>query len=98
MFYTIAEYDLGNEVSIYSDVYSYGILLLEMFTGKRSTNNIFKDNMILLSFGKEKIWKQGQMILTFKINRKSQNSRVLDFDIWNLSFLFCGISKRKDEH
>ena len=57
MFYTIAEYDLGNEVSIYGDVYSYSILLLEMFTRKRLTDNIFKDNTILLSFGKEKIWK-----------------------------------------
>lgn len=32
------------------DVYSYGIILLEMFTGKRPTNDMFKDGMSLRRF------------------------------------------------
>lgn len=41
---------MGVEVSPQGDVYSYGVLLLEMFTGKRPTNIMFTDNLSLRSY------------------------------------------------
>ena len=37
-------------MSTYGDVYSYGILLLEMLTGKRPTDDMFKGGMDLHNF------------------------------------------------
>ena len=47
-----AEYGMGSEVSTYGDVYSYGILILEMFTGKRPTDEMFKDGENLHNYAK----------------------------------------------
>lgn len=43
----LAEYGSGCEVSSLGDVYSFGIVLLELFVGKRPTDDIFKDGMTI---------------------------------------------------
>ncbi|KAL1220199.1 putative LRR receptor-like serine/threonine-protein kinase [Cardamine amara subsp. amara] len=50
--YAAPEYGIGREPSIHGDVYSFGVLLLEMFTGERPTNELFGGNFTLHSYTK----------------------------------------------
>lgn len=45
-----AEYGFGGKVSTLGDVYSFGILLLELFTGKRPTGPMFDGNFGIREF------------------------------------------------
>lgn len=47
--YAPPEYGAGNMVSTHGDIYSYGILILEMITGKRPTDNMFDQGLSLRS-------------------------------------------------
>ncbi|WCJ44249.1 Receptor kinase-like protein Xa21 [Euphorbia peplus] len=51
--YAAPEYGLGAEVSREGDAYSYGILLLELMTGKRPTDSMFEKGLNLHKFAME---------------------------------------------
>ena len=80
MLCVIAKYGVGNEVSTYGDVYSYGILLLEMFTGKRPIDNIFQDNLNLHNFVKAALSERIADIIdpTLLCDREEGETRVND--------------------
>ncbi|KAM7481713.1 hypothetical protein LguiB_006296 [Lonicera macranthoides] len=50
--YTAPEYGMGGEISAKGDVYSYGILVLEMITGKRPTDPQFTEGLNLHNYAK----------------------------------------------
>ncbi|XP_058111013.1 putative receptor-like protein kinase At3g47110 [Magnolia sinica] len=50
--YIAPEYAMGSKASTEGDVYSYGILLLEMITGKEPTDDMFKEYLSLHHFAK----------------------------------------------
>jgi hypothetical protein len=41
---------MGGQISILGDIYSYGVLLLEMFIGKRPTDDMFKEGLSIQKF------------------------------------------------
>ncbi|KHG14432.1 hypothetical protein F383_17994 [Gossypium arboreum] len=65
--YAPPEYGMGSELSTKGDVYSYGILLLEMSTEKRPTDERFREGLSLRNFVKatlpERIIKVADPIL-----------------------------------
>ncbi|CAL5363826.1 unnamed protein product [Camellia sinensis] len=79
--YTTPEYGVGCEVLAYGDIYSFGILVLEMFTGKRPTDEMFKDGLSLHSFVKEALPCNVSEILDptlFQIEGEEEESFIRD--------------------
>uniref|UniRef100_K3ZM45 Receptor kinase-like protein Xa21 n=1 Tax=Setaria italica TaxID=4555 RepID=K3ZM45_SETIT len=48
--YAAPEYGAGNVVSTNGDIYSYGILVLEMVTGRRPTDSTFREGLSLREY------------------------------------------------
>ncbi|XP_010934695.1 receptor kinase-like protein Xa21 [Elaeis guineensis] len=76
--YIAPEYGLGSEISTRGDVYSYGILLLEMFTGKRPTDEIFNESIDLHQFVEMAFPTQIMNIIDPQLIRKEKYEIVND--------------------
>jgi len=58
-----AEYGAGNKVSTHGDVYSYGILVLELVTGKRPTDGSSTQGLSLCEYVKPGLHGSGSRVL-----------------------------------
>ncbi|CAN7074925.1 hypothetical protein Bca4012_090743 [Brassica carinata] len=47
--YAAPEYAMGGEISVHGDAYSFGILILELFSGKRPTDEMFGGDFTIRS-------------------------------------------------
>ncbi|XP_050203761.1 probable LRR receptor-like serine/threonine-protein kinase At3g47570 [Mercurialis annua] len=56
--YCPPEYGMANVASTSGDIFSFGILLLEMFTGKRPDDHMFKEGLSLHNFVKRALPEQ----------------------------------------
>ncbi|PPS18636.1 hypothetical protein GOBAR_AA01938 [Gossypium barbadense] len=93
--YAPPEYGMGSELSTKGDVYSYGILLLEMFTGKKPTDERFTEGLSLRNFVKAALPERiiavtDPILVEERVTRGTsdvKNSRN-DRHLWCLNSLF----------
>ncbi|XP_057998008.1 putative receptor-like protein kinase At3g47110 [Hevea brasiliensis] len=65
--YMPPEYGMGSEATKDGDVYSFGIILLEIFTGRRPTDEVFTDGLNLHNFVRSKLPGQVMQVLDPKL-------------------------------
>ncbi|XP_042510703.1 probable LRR receptor-like serine/threonine-protein kinase At3g47570 [Macadamia integrifolia] len=76
--YVAPEYSMDGRATIQADVFSYGILLLEMFIGKRPTDQIFTDGLHLHNFAKTALPAHVMRILDPTLLPKEKQSEKIE--------------------
>nr|KJB12746.1 hypothetical protein B456_002G034600 [Gossypium raimondii] len=81
--YMSPEYAMHRRFSEKSDVFSYGVLLLEIVSGRRNTSFYNKDDLSLLGFVIWKLWNEGNIWdLVDKVISKSESDLKNKKEIW----------------
>ncbi|KAK6145873.1 hypothetical protein DH2020_019742 [Rehmannia glutinosa] len=78
--YVPPEYGTSDSISTKGDAYSHGILLLEIFTNRRPTDDLFKDNLNLHNFVCTTMPDRVMEIVDpiFRIGTSMNNSKIKD--------------------
>ncbi|GLU05344.1 hypothetical protein SLE2022_224470 [Rubroshorea leprosula] len=87
--YIPPEYGMWEEISPEGDVYSYGILILEMFTGRRPTDSMFTDNNSLHNYVKMALPDQLKTIIDPSL--MTNQTRLREGDIYAVQELLASI-------
>ncbi|GLJ28655.1 hypothetical protein SUGI_0564750 [Cryptomeria japonica] len=87
--YLAPEYGLGGDVSIKGDVYSYGILILEMVTRKRPSDDMFVGDMNLRKWVSSAFPNRLAEIVDWELFRDVNES--MDDNRCLLSFIHVGL-------
>ncbi|KAL5708780.1 non-specific serine/threonine protein kinase [Ranunculus cassubicifolius] len=90
--YIPPEYGLGAEVSTKGDMYSYGILLLEMFTGRRPTDQMFRNGLNLHEFSK-KVLPHGVMDIVDSTILLEQIDNEATYSVYELKECLSSLMK-----
>ncbi|XP_049392470.1 probable LRR receptor-like serine/threonine-protein kinase At3g47570 [Solanum stenotomum] len=96
--YTAPEYGMGSELSTCGDVYSFRILLLEMFTGKRPTDGMFRDGLDLPSFAKHALLNGAMEVIDPSLiygseeDEKGKSTNIYQNKVYLVSVLRVGVA------
>ncbi|GAU35479.1 hypothetical protein TSUD_384340 [Trifolium subterraneum] len=87
--YVAPEYGSKGVISVKGDVYSYGIMLMEMFTGKKPTNEMFSEELTLKTWISESMVNSVMEVVDY--NLVSQHEKELH-EILALALSCCADS------
>ncbi|KAK2979896.1 hypothetical protein RJ640_023967 [Escallonia rubra] len=76
----VEKYGLGGSVSRSFDVYSYGIMLMETFTGKKPTDEMFAGHMTLKCWVKESLPSTVIQVIDRNLLRQESENSLADVD------------------
>jgi serine/threonine protein kinase len=98
MGYIAPEYGLGERVSTQGDVYSYGILLLEMLTRKRPTSDMFVGDLNLHKWVDLAFPNTAKEVIDSHLLSEMDEDEIEENDTYKclLSFLRVGLLCSKD--
>lgn len=94
----LSEYGSGAEVSTDGDIYSYGVLLLEMFTGRRPTDNFINGVTSLVNYVKMAYPNNLLEILDATATYSGNTQDIIDvfiYPIFRLGLACCEDSPRQ---
>uniref|UniRef100_A0A0D9VIP8 non-specific serine/threonine protein kinase n=1 Tax=Leersia perrieri TaxID=77586 RepID=A0A0D9VIP8_9ORYZ len=78
--YAPPKYGAGNMVSTHGDIYSYGILVLEIVTGRRPTDNTFEQGLSLRKYIERALDNQVMDIVDNDLVRDIENVHATSMD------------------
>lgn len=74
--YIPPEYGMGGPISIEGDIYSFGITLLEMFTGKGPTDEAFVDDLTLRSYAENSYPEKIRDMVDPQLQMEDENGAI----------------------
>ena len=101
----LAEYGAGGQASVAGDAYSFGVTLLEMFTGKAPTDDMFTEGLTLHLLAEAGLPDKIPEIIDPEIlldelhdDDSGDTHQLLNFGNRSWCFMFKGQPVRKNEH